>query len=646
MGKSTICLTWLILTLPAQAAWQGAPEVADDEPAGETVSGVVFDDANGDGRRQSGEAGVAGVLVSNGLEVVATDAAGGYTIDVRDDMDLSVVQPSGWRVPVDDRNVPQFFHIHKPGGSPEGLRYGGLDDTGPMPARINFPLRRLADHGDDFRCAVIGDSQTYAGDEIGYLRDSVVTDLLAMDLGEGDCALYLGDVVGDDLGLIDRLLEIGAAAGVPQWPVYGNHDMDFDVDDPAHATDTWRARVAPPYYAFELGEATFVVLNNVVYPCGETDARREGRDHCLDDEPGYNGRVDEAQMRWLENLLSHLPEDRMVVIAHHIPMVSFVDADSPIHQTDNAAEIHRLLADRPALSLSGHTHTIENHAPGQSFAGWAEQVDVERLPFRHIIAGAASGNWWQGDFDINGVPMALQRMGAPRGTLMLEFDGSDYRERYHGARIDSSRGQWVDLNTPAFRDWFETLEAWRQSSGDERHPVPPLTVHDLPDTRLITPEELSEGVYLTANVWAGSAETTVAARIGDGSELTLERTQSGQGEAPLIGAEYADPFAARRQMTVGRHAYVSREGQPRSQGYETFGGATLRGHPQPQGSVADRNMHLWRARLPEDLETGVHRIEITSTDRHGDTLTDTLIVEVRAEKPARRWREDVWDTQD
>ena len=48
--------------------------------AGTAVSGVVFVDANADGRREPGEAGVAGVVVTDGTTVVTTDAAGEYRL--------------------------------------------------------------------------------------------------------------------------------------------------------------------------------------------------------------------------------------------------------------------------------------------------------------------------------------------------------------------------------------------------------------------------------------------------------------------------------------------------------------------------------------------------------------------------------------
>lgn len=620
-----------------------AQEISDRISENGMISGIVFADENGDGRHDAGETGVADVLVSNGRDIVRTDARGRYTIGVRDDMDLSVVQPAGWRVPVDERQVPQISYTHKPGGTPQDLRFGGLPDTGQAPAAVNFPLLP-AGGGDSFRCAILGDTQTYSNHEVSQFRDSAMADLISQSWQTNDCMLYVGDVVGDDLGLLDRMLEIGSTAGLPQWLVHGNHDFDFDATDDADSADSWRRLYGPNYYAFEIGEATFIVLDNIVYPCGPDDTVRAGRDFCNDPErTTYNARVTQTQMQWLENLLAEVPEDRLIILAHHAPLVSFVDADSTQHQTDNSAAIHALLEGRQALSLSGHTHTLENMGPGEHFGGWRESVGVSVLPFRHIVAGAVSGNWWQGDYNLDGDAQALQRLGAPKGVLTLAVEGTGYTETYSGSRIDPERGQWIGVNTPQFRRWFDTLMEWRELALDKRDPVPPLSVNDLPDTRIITPRDLEQGVFLTANVWAGTRETLVIADIDDGlHRLTLERTQQGNGEEPRIGALYADPFAAARQLTVGRYAIQSRSGIKRNQGLESFGDFRVQGPPQPQGSVADRNMHLWMARLPETLQKGVHRITVTSTDRHGRTLVDQILLEVRDRRPLPGARLDIW----
>lgn len=633
----------------AHGAWITAPEIipaGSGQAASPVVAGTVFEDLNGDGRLQAGEPGVPGVKVSNGLAVVLTDDSGAYQLPVRPDMNLTVVQPSGWEVPVDERMVPQFFHVHKEGGSPHELRFGGLPDTGPAPRAVNFPLRRKPDSGS-FRAAVIGDSQTYSNMEVSYFRDSAVRDLLEAPGQAPDLMLYVGDVVGDDLGLLDRLLRVGAAAGAPQWLVHGNHDVDFDAVSDADSSDSWRRIYGPQYYAFEVGRVLFVVLDNVVYPCDETDMVLPGREFCNDPEnPTYNGRVPAEQMTWLENLLALTPEDRLVVFAHHIPFVSFVDPDSTKHQTDNLLDIYSLVDDRKAVSLSGHTHTMENHAPGQMFDGWDRSVGIDEVKFRHIIAGAASGSWYQGDLNYRGVPMSFQRMGAPKGVLLMDFEGPWYRERYLGGGVSAEMTMWTGLNTPRFRDWYTTLVDWAANTprSERATTPPPLSINDLGDNRFLTPADLAEGAWITANVWAGSAETRVTVSLNGGEPMLMERTQSGTGEATRIGAEWADPFASQRQLMVARTAIRSTSGIERNQGYEAFKGSRFGpAAPQPMGRVADRNMHLWRLDLPADLPVGVHRAEVISTDRHGVRSSQQLIFEVGEERPPLRWRREPWE---
>jgi hypothetical protein len=633
MKSAALCFALMFFSsLLAGSPWFTAPEVITGEPGKGTVQGIVFHDLNGDGKHQPNEPGIAGVLVSNGLEVVKTDADGRYEIPSRSDMDLTVVQPSGWRVPTNEALVPQFFHVVKEEGSPVPLRFGGLAPTGPAPSIVNFPLQPLTLESDSFTAAALTDTQAYSNAELSYLRDGIYHSLLNGERGRPHLLLITGDVVGDDLTLLDRLLGLGAALRIPQYLVFGNHDLDFDAPDEASSTDSWRNLYGPPYYAFSVQNVLFIILNNVRYPIDEGGAR-----------PVYNGAVSENQMTWLRNLIALTPPEKQIVLAHHIPFVSFVDATSTRHQTDQAPEIYELLEGRPVLSLSGHTHTTENHSPGQIFAGWTEAVGVGPLPFRHLILGAGSGAWFQGDFNAFGVPMALQRMGAPPGYFLLEFSESSYVETYVGAGY-GNRDFWTGFNTPAYRDWFESIMDWNRSSPRSRDPLPPLSIKDLPDTRILTPEELAEDTFLTVNVWGGSAETQVRAVINDTLELELSRTQSGTGEEAQVGALWSDPFATQRQLSVARFAFQSRSGIERNQGFEAFRGSSFGpAAPQPQRSIADRNMHLWKVRLPNDLPLGIHRLEVVSVDRHGRESRELILFEVRSERPNPRWQEQFWE---
>ena len=122
----------------------------------------------------------------------------------------------------------------------------------------------------------------------------------------------------------------------------------------------------------------------------------------------------------------------------------------------------------------------------------------------------------------------------------------------------------------------------------------------------------------------------------------LQRTQEGAGEDSRRGARHADPFAIKRQASVGRWAIRSRSGEERNQGWEGGRGATANtGAPQPSG-WADRSVHLWQARLPADLSEGVHTLRLTSTDRNGRSWADVVTFEVRAAHPPPRHRREVW----
>ena len=110
------------------------------------ATGIVFEDRSGTGRRQPGDPGIAGVLVSNGREVVQTDSNGRYALPVDDETIIFVIKPTGYAVPV-ERGVmlPRFYYIHQPAGTPAhlNLRYRGIEPTGALPQSLDFALRKV-----------------------------------------------------------------------------------------------------------------------------------------------------------------------------------------------------------------------------------------------------------------------------------------------------------------------------------------------------------------------------------------------------------------------------------------------------------------------------------------------------------------------
>lgn len=626
----------------------GIDVVRGGDGTAEAVTGAVFHDLSRDGIRQADEPGIAGVIVSNGRDVTTTGVDGSYSLPVYDNMTVMVHEPAAYDVPVDANGVPQFFYHHLPEGTPETLRYGGLAATGPLPQAINFPMIRTG-VDEDFTCVMMGDTQPYSNTEVGYVRDGVLDSLLDRDLAEAECVIMLGDVMGDDLSLLPRFMNIWSVLDLPQYYIHGNHDFDFDATSDAHSADSWRQIYGPAYYSFDIGNVTFIALDNVVYPCGPEDDGPGGRDACADPERVvYNGRVVERQMQWLEATLAEIPEDRLIVMMHHIPFVSFVDSNAGRHQTDNLAQIHALLAGRPAVSFSGHTHTFEYLAAGEWFEGWEEQVGVTRLPFDHVVGGAPSGNWFWGDLSFDGTPMSFARGGTPPGYMIVDFAGSDFTVNFHAANQAPERQMALSFNTPQFRDWFTALYDWTDAREEGDTDLPPVTVNDLADLKLFTPEDLEATVWLTANIWIGDRNTEVTATINGGVAMPMTRTQPGNGEDILAGAEFADPFATPRQMTIGRFAWESRSGEPRAQGFEVWQGSSYGPGPVQSAEtwmIADSSSHLWRLEMPADLPEGAHVIEVTARMADGRAYSDRITFEVRPERPFPYWDNTLWEDE-
>src|SRR5690606_6744818 len=218
--------------------------------AQEQVTGYVFHDTNQNGRRDRGEAGVAHVAVSNGIEVVQTDRDGRYALPIGDDHVVFVIKPAGYQAPLDAFNLPKTYYIHKPDGSPASLEYPGVAPTGDLPASVDFALEP-ADESGDFKALVFGDPQAYTKEEMEFFAKGIVSEAAgARDVAFG---ISLGDLVGDVLNLHPDYKQAVAKIGIPWYNLMGNHDMNYDVDADSLADETFEANFGPANYAFNYG---------------------------------------------------------------------------------------------------------------------------------------------------------------------------------------------------------------------------------------------------------------------------------------------------------------------------------------------------------------------------------------------------------
>ncbi len=513
--------------------------------AAENARGQVFEDLNSNGRLDSGEPGIPGVRVSNGRDVVATDAAGAFELKVDEEAVIFITKPRGFTVPVNGHQLPQFYYIHQPQGSPAGQRYPGIRPTGPLPERIDFPLLR-AEVPRRFEAILISDPQPQTEAELDYIRDDVLPELLEIQAQFG---MTMGDILFDDLSMFPRYNALIGQIGIPWYNVAGNHELNFEAADDRYSLETFKRYYGPPYYSFEVGDALFVVLDNIEYQGnGQSDPgdiRGNG---------GYVAKLGRRQLAWLKNELSFVPDDRLIFLAMHAPLESYV-FDSPM--ADRGA-LFRLLAGRPNLyAVAGHTHTTEHH--------YFDSEDGFSGPgaFHHHVLATVSGSWWSGPFDPRGVPTTDQRDGTPNGYHVLTVDGTDVSMRYKAAGFPEDYQMRIvydvahhGLSKDGMRD-FRTGELF-----DGR-----FTVDQLPAAELLV------------NLFDGGPKSVVRFRIDDGPYLPMKRISR------------PDPYMVE---TFARNK------------------ATVK-----SWLTATPSSHLFSADVPDDLSPGTYRVSVQATDEFG-----------------------------
>jgi predicted MPP superfamily phosphohydrolase len=312
------------------------------------VSGVVFEDSNGNGVRDAGERGIANVAVSNQDTVVVTDASGAFRMTSEGSGVVFVSTPDDYRA------VGNFWRDAK---ASESLAFG---------------LARLP-QGSGLTFMHASDTHVSAASLARTQRLRAVVDSVHPDF-----VIITGDLVRDALrvgeaeatGYYDLFAKERSAFKEPVFTSPGNHE-NFGIErdtshvpmsHPLYGRGMYHHFFGPDYYSFTRGGVHFIGLNTV----------------DIDDQH-YYGHVDSLQLAWLAKDLALVPANMPVVTFDHIPFFStfeglngYVDgppAPSLItirgktayrHTVSNAADVLAVLRKRNhVLALGGHIHGTE-----------------------------------------------------------------------------------------------------------------------------------------------------------------------------------------------------------------------------------------------------------------------------------------------
>ncbi|MDF9832624.1 hypothetical protein M2103_000834 [Ereboglobus sp. PH5-5] len=327
---------------------------------------------------------VAGVVVSDGFQCVATDAKGVYQMKRNPKARMVYYStPSEYAINTQATSV-------KKGKGTSAVFYAKLDKRGKQ-KRFNFDLRKLPAPEKLFTLICVGDPQTTDDNNIVRYRNETVVDLFMFNkTSKLPCyAILLGDICGDSPQYHRTMREYTGLTEIPYFAVIGNHDHEQAITDDYKSAAPFEDVFGPVNFSFNRGDVHIIGMDDILYN-GRTD---------------YKSGFTEDQVEWLRQDLSFVPKDKIIVLAYH----------APLYESDaqNRVKLMKLFEGYADVHLmAGHTHDHRNYI-----------VKKPIEAYEHIH-GTACGAWWRS---------TLNKDGAPNGYGVYTFNGNKVADWYFKA---------------------------------------------------------------------------------------------------------------------------------------------------------------------------------------------------------------------
>ena len=230
-----------------------------------SVFGAKADVIKGSVKDTEGK-GIAGVVVSDGLNTTVTDAKGKFRMDAdQDSRFVFISTPSGYISATLEGNTLFYKEINA--------------DT----KKYDFIVEKNAKDDTNHNIIAIADPQISDRDELPELdkhADDIAAYVKDMD-GDYTFGLCLGDIVGWDHTIYPEYNKIMSKTGIDYRYVIGNHDMTNYGRSHETSMKNYEDMYGPCWYSFNVGKVHYIVLNDNFFI---------GRDWY------YIGYLDERQM--------------------------------------------------------------------------------------------------------------------------------------------------------------------------------------------------------------------------------------------------------------------------------------------------------------------------------------------------------------
>ena len=430
-----------------------------------------------------------GVVVSDGLNCVTTDASGRYALpsDLTNTDYVFVSTPPGWAAPYDKTTGQSvFWKFLKDCTKGTDGRYD-----------IAFALEKIA-NPERYTVFIFADPQPrrnstssggsvptdrYAYKSLDCCEDMYddMKDLAATMKDRPVYGIALGDIVHQDLSLLAEYKAGMARTGIRTYNVIGNHDQEHiscDVmqDDRAHKA--FEAEMGPVNYSFNLGNIHYVVVDNMVAPAAGSKDEKGNPKYTDECSTG----ITDAIWEWLKADLALVPTDKTIMICGHSPMFRMIDNDATSHALvikdrsgTHLADLKNLLSKySKSYAWAGHTHTTFNYV----------DKNDDRVVETHTLT-RVTGALWSNDYQGSN--------GTPRGYVVLEYDNGTVTWKFKP--IVYQRGTYQSSNVPSYQ-----YRDWTYSGGRARMKDTEVELSDSYQMQLYAPGVYGDR-YIYANIF-------------------------------------------------------------------------------------------------------------------------------------------------
>ena len=343
---------------------------------------------------------IKGVAVSDGYDVVTTDANGVYQFAAHQDARLlSVSVPAEYEIPYKN-NRPDFWVP--------------IDPT-EYEIRTDFTFNKRASSADNFTIFSLADTHVKTAAHYERFSTETMADLENMvnygNYNENSFAVILGDIVFDSYEQVENVKTSLVNSPVPVFPCFGNHDCSSSVgESELDLISKYQQHFGPVDYSFNIGKAHVVFMKDMIYE-GKSPNGTEGHNYA-------QGILDH-QLEWLKKDLAAVEdkENKLIIMCVHIPLRGTGNGSR-----NYRAVVNEMLKFKEAHVLSGHHHGVYNHIP-------SSDVTVGGKNFYDHNQVAAAGSWWSSN---------LNPDGSPNGYMVYNINGNTVADyAYKGTNQDA-----------------------------------------------------------------------------------------------------------------------------------------------------------------------------------------------------------------